>query len=85
MLIFMCTPDTEKRYSSESDGYKEEAVVCCASVIWSYEQIKSDKTASQSGPPRAGSDPGEKFFSGAQSYCHGSRNELLGYEMLREK
>jgi hypothetical protein len=62
ILLFVCTPNTENRCSSESDDYKEAAVVRCASVIWSHEQIKSYKTVSQTGPPRAGSDPGENFF-----------------------
>jgi len=83
MLLFVCTPNTEKCCSSESDDHKEAAVLRCASVIWSREQIESDKTVSQTEPPRAGSGTGENFFSGtparARSYRHGSRNKLLGY------
>jgi hypothetical protein len=86
MLLFVCTPNTKKCCSSESDDYKEAAVLSCASVIWNREQIKSDKTVCQTEPPRAGSGTGEKFFSGtparALSYRHGSRNELLGYERI---
>jgi hypothetical protein len=75
MLLFVCTPNTEKCCSSESDDYKEAAVLRCASVICSREQIKSDKTVSQTGPLGAGSGTPAR----ALSYRHGSRNELLGY------